>query len=72
MKSRSVDRGFVVSIVGGGVGVVSIGGGLKWVPKVLGLHGGHENLVEKLFLHQFKEYLKNLGSLMPSRMSEKN
>ncbi|GKD91584.1 hypothetical protein Tco_1367091, partial [Tanacetum coccineum] len=28
-KSGSVVRGFVVSIVGGGVGVVSIGGGVK-------------------------------------------
>ncbi|GJR52340.1 hypothetical protein Tco_1509082 [Tanacetum coccineum] len=54
-KSGSVDRGFVVSIVSGGVGVVSIGRGVKF----LGLHGGHEHLVEKQFLHQYEEYLKN-------------
>ncbi|GKA30243.1 hypothetical protein Tco_0716548 [Tanacetum coccineum] len=44
----------------------------EWVPEFLGLHGGQEHPVEKLFLHQYEEYLKNLGILMPSRMKEKS
>ncbi|GJX77060.1 hypothetical protein Tco_0323871 [Tanacetum coccineum] len=78
-KSGRLARGFEVSIVGGGVGVASIGVGVKklvlneeWVPEFLGLHGEQEHPMGKLFLHQYEEYLKNLGILMLSQMSEKS